>query len=69
MRKTFSTSVNFGDECYLKSDPETKRTVTGFLVRENGLDMIGVMKGEEEQFVRPCDLIKIQKIIIKGFHV
>jgi hypothetical protein len=68
MRKSFTTYFECKDEVYLKSDPEKKGTVSGFLVREHGLDMVGITSGEDETFHRPCDLAKIRKFIIRGFR-
>jgi hypothetical protein len=36
MKKTITISYNFGSEVQLKTEPETKRIITGIILRPNG---------------------------------
>ena len=44
MTKSFKTRFNYEDEVLLKTDPESRRIVSGFLLRKGSV-MIGLMKG------------------------
>ncbi len=67
MRKSFRTDFDFGDEVCLKTDRDVKRIVSGFLVRPKGIT-IGLVKGEEETWHQPIEIITIKRpIVIKGF--
>jgi hypothetical protein len=68
MRKTFITHVDFKEKIYLETEPETIRTVSGFLVRNDSIT-IGVTKGENETWHQPFEVIpyKSKVFVIKGF--
>lgn len=67
MKKTFRTQFDYGDVVYLKTDPEVKRVVSGFLLRPNNVT-IGLVKGEEETWHQLVELMPAKKIVIvKGF--
>jgi len=68
MRKSFKTDFSFGDEVYIRTMPETKCVVTGFLVREKGIT-VGVQRGENEEWFEMCALVSAKKPFkVKGFY-
>jgi|WetSurSiteA1Bulk_404760.scaffolds.fasta_scaffold741140_1 hypothetical protein len=68
MKKTFHTDYNYNDWVCLKSDPENKRQVVGFLLRPGSVT-IGVAKGDEETWHQPIELMKIKEPFrVKGFY-
>ena len=67
MTKSFKTRFNYEDEVLLKTDPESRRIVSGFLLRKGSV-MIGLMKGEEESWHFDGELCEVKKpVIVKGF--
>ena len=67
MRKSFKTDFNYEDIVTLKTDTETQRQVSGFLLRKGSV-MIGLMRGEEETWHQLCEIDKVKKpIIVRGF--
>ena len=49
MRKSFTTSFDYGDPVTLKTEPDTVRVVNGFLVRKGSV-MIGLARGDDESW-------------------
>ena len=67
MRKSFKTDFDYGDEVFVKTLPDTKCIVTGFLVRQRSV-VVGVQKGDGEEWFEMCALVGVKKpVTIKGF--
>jgi hypothetical protein len=66
MKKSFNTSFNIGEEVYLRTEPDTKRIVSGYLIRSRSVT-IGLVKGDEESWHQEIELIRPIRIKVKGF--
>jgi len=67
MRKSFTTSFDYGDSVTLKTEPDTVRVVNGFLVRKGSV-MIGLARGDDESWHQMTEIIEAKKIFkVKGF--
>lgn len=66
MKKSFNTSYNIGEEVYLRTEPETKRIVSGYLIRSKSVT-IGLVKGDEESWHQEIEILRPIRIKVKGF--
>jgi len=66
MKKYFTTEFDFGQKVFLKTEPETIRMVTGFLVNKDSV-MVGLKKGEDMTFHDMYEVESCKVFKIKGF--
>lgn len=67
MIKRFTIKYNFGDFVILKTDPETKRIISGLMFRPGSVTY-GLAKGDEETWHQEIEIAPIAKPVkVKGF--
>lgn len=66
MKKSFMTSFSIGEEVYLRTEPDTKRIVSGYLIRSKSVT-IGLVKGDEESWHQEIEILRPIRIKVKGF--
>ena len=67
MRKVIHTKFDFGETVVLKTEPEIKRLISGFLIRQKSITY-GVVKGEDESWHSEIELMSCGKPFkVKGF--
>jgi hypothetical protein len=67
VKKSFKTEFNFGQEVILKTEPNTVRIVSGFLLRPGSL-VIGLVNGENETWHQMNEVVMMKgNFKVKGF--
>ena len=68
MKKSITVRYQLGEEVILKTDPEVKRIVTGYLLRLKSVTY-GLAKGEEETWHNELEIASTGKPFkVKGFR-
>lgn len=67
MKKTINIDFCEGDIVVLKTDPDTTRVVSGYLVRQKNVTY-GLARGDEESWHQASEILKTKVFVVKGFR-
>jgi hypothetical protein len=66
MRISFTSKYRYGDEVVLKTSPDVKYIVTGYLLRKKNVTY-GLTRDEEEVWHEEAMIQPLKKLCVKGF--